>query len=215
MKTINIKQIGLGVVASLALFASFSIPMYAQENKNPYGSSATIDNREYTIEEMLKYAIEDEYVAEAEYNLIISKYGNVRPFSNIVRSEGKHIDMLTPLFKAHNVTIPKNTAKDYVALPASLLESYPIGVEAEIKNIAMYDKFLSQDLPDDIRTVFNYLKNASENHLRAFERNVDKGSSATQGSQKGRSGNRKDSRFSCNATDIQSNDNTQGSGRNR
>ena len=41
---------------------------------------------------------------------------------------------------------------------------------AEVKNIAMYEKFLDQDLPDDIRLVFANLMQASEKHLAAFER---------------------------------------------
>ena len=40
----------------------------------------------------------------------------------------------------------------------------------EIENIAMYERFLQQELPKDVRQVFESLKNASENHLRAFRR---------------------------------------------
>lgn len=38
----------------------------------------------------------------------------------------------------------------------------------------MLELFLKQDLPDDVRIVFERLKSASENHLRSFERQVDR-----------------------------------------
>ena len=46
---------------------------------------------------------------------------------------------------------------------------------AEVHNIAMYEAFLKQeDLPDDVRAVFEALTRASGNHLRAFEQNANK-----------------------------------------
>ena len=76
---------------------------------------------------MLTYAIQDEYLALAEYELIIEKYGSMRPFSNIINSEKTHIDM-----------------------------------------------FLKKELPDDIRSVFERLKNASGNHLQAFKNGLNR-----------------------------------------
>lgn len=38
----------------------------------------------------------------------------------------------------------------------------------------MYEKFLAQDIPDDIREVFEELMNASKNHLEAFKRRLEK-----------------------------------------
>ena len=46
------------------------------------------------LESMLTYAIQDEYLAKAEYELIMSEYGTIRPFSNIVRSEEQHIQYI-------------------------------------------------------------------------------------------------------------------------
>ena len=39
----------------------------------------------------------------------------------------------------------------------------------------MYESFLSQDLPDDVREIFEYLQKASESHLAAFEGNNGNG----------------------------------------
>ncbi len=151
-----------------------------------FGSAGVVDNQTYTLSEMLTYAIQDEYLAQAEYAAIMDAFGEQRPFSNIIKAEGTHIAELTPLFTAYGVTLPENTAQEYVAVPASLLEAYQAGVTAEIKNIAMYDTFLAQDLPDDVRAVFLALRNASENHLTAFQRGAARSDGTSGGSAGGR-----------------------------
>jgi hypothetical protein len=134
--------------------------------------NSTENTTEYTLEEMLVYAIEDEYKAYAEYEKIIDIYGDPRPFTNIIKAEQTHIEALEPLFEKYNFDLPENNAKEEVIVPNDLQEAMDIGVQAEIDNIAMYEKFLSQELPQDIEDTFNYLMNASENHLSAFQRGV-------------------------------------------
>ena len=63
-------------------------------------------------------------------------------------------------------------AEEHVALPADLKSAFETGVQAEIDNIAMYESFLSRELPADVREVFESLMNASKNHLRAFRNNL-------------------------------------------
>ncbi|MDO9493634.1 hypothetical protein [Acetobacterium sp.] len=138
--------------------------------ENDFGSAGALADDNLTLEEMLTYAIQDEYAAEAEYAKIIATYGQVRPYSNIVNAETKHIAALTPLFEANSFETPVNDAASRVILPASLKESYAIGVQAEIMNIDMYNRFLTQELPDSVRTVFESLRKASESHLVAFQR---------------------------------------------
>jgi hypothetical protein len=55
-----------------------------------------------------------------------------------------------------------------------LKSAFETGVEAEIDNIKMYEKFLTAKLPDDIRDTFERLKKASGNHLRAFQRGLSR-----------------------------------------
>ena len=117
---------------------------------------------------MLTYAIQDEFLARAEYEVIMEKWGVMRPFSNIVQAEIRHADWVKELFESHGFSVPENAAADHVVIPDSLKEAFETGVQAEIDNIAMYDKFLALDLPDDVREVFERLKAGSENHLRAF-----------------------------------------------
>ncbi len=126
---------------------------------------------EYSLEEMLIFAIQDEYMAKAEYEAIINEFGEVRPFINIVLAEQEHINLLLPLFEKYGVALPENNAEASVVIPDSITSAIATGVEAEEKNIAMYELFLNQDnLEDDVRVVFEYLLAASENHLSAFSK---------------------------------------------
>ncbi|MCD4713178.1 MAG: DUF2202 domain-containing protein [Clostridiales bacterium] len=135
----------------------------------PYGAAGAAVDENLTIEEMLNYAIQDEYLAKAEYESIIKEFDTQRPYSNIIKSEETHINLLIPLFETYDFEIPFNDAATKVVLPVTLAETYVIGIEAEIANIEMYELFLEEDLPDDVKTVFERLKAASENHLKAFE----------------------------------------------
>ena len=76
--------------------------------------------------------------------------------------------MLTPLFERYGYEIPEDNADDYVILPQDIEMALELGVNAEIENIAMYEVFLKEDLPADVRNVFERLIAASENHLGAF-----------------------------------------------
>lgn len=140
-----------------------------------FGAAAVKDGETYTIEEMLTFAIQDEYLAQAEYKAIIATFGVDRPFSNIMQAEASHMEHLLPLFEAYGITVPADTATEHVILPETIEEIYDIGIAAEIHNISMYETFLKQeDLPEDVKNVFEALKRASENHLSAFQRNAEK-----------------------------------------
>ena len=125
-----------------------------------------------SIEQMLTYSIQDEFLARAEYELIIAEYGSIRPFTNIMAAEQRHIEWVTELFAAYGYNVPQDTAQRHVVLPDDLKASFQTGVQAEIDNIAMYEAFLQEELPDDVRDLFERLKQASENHLRAFRNNL-------------------------------------------
>jgi hypothetical protein len=156
------------MVLILLLFAGGA---YSSEMFGAKGAQQTNDP---TLQQMLTYAIQDEYLARAEYELIIQKYGSERPFSNIIQSEGTHIGMLVTLFEKYGFPVPENTASKYVVLPKGLKESFETGVQAEIENIAMYEKFLEKELPDDVRAVFQRLKDGSGNHLSAFQNGLNR-----------------------------------------
>jgi hypothetical protein len=134
------------------------------------GAKAALADKDLTLTEMLTYALQDERIARAEYEVILDAFGNVRPFSNIIKAEETHIRYVTDLFAAHKIAVPTDaTAKP--AAPKDWASAIEAGRQAEIDNIAMYDTFLAQNLPADVRQVFEQLKAASQNHLRAFTNN--------------------------------------------
>ena len=139
-----------------------------------FGAKGAQQSSTPTLEQMLVYAIQDEYLAHAEYEYIIDKYGSMRPFSNIIKAEETHIDMLKPLFAKYGFQVPEDTAKDHILIPKNLKNAFETGVQAEIDNIAMYESFLTNQIPDDVNSVFQRLKNASENHLRAFRNGLSR-----------------------------------------
>jgi len=161
---------GLVVVSLVFLGIGVNAASVYDDGEN-YSTLEITADQVYTIEEMLIAAIEDEYLAQATYQAIIEAYGNIKPFSKIILAEQKHIDLLLPLFETYGITVPVNTAADYVVLPDSISSALATGIEAETLNIAMYQIFLAQEnLPEDVQTVFQLLMNASENHLKAFSR---------------------------------------------
>jgi len=140
-----------------------------------FGSAAVTEGQTYTMEQMLTYAIQDEYMAQAEYALILEAYGDNNAFANIIKAEETHIAELVTLFNAYGFEVPQNTAAERATLPASLQEAYETGVTAEVANIAMYESFLADDtLPQAVRDTFTDLQNASESHLEAFTKNAEK-----------------------------------------
>ena len=130
-----------------------------------------------TVKDILVEAINDEYKARATYKNVIEHFGDVRPFTNIVEAEGRHVSALLLLFAKYGVEVPEDTWDSRVETPQNITEACKIGVEAEIENVKMYDRLLSftADYPD-IKETFIELQSASkERHLPAFERCAQRG----------------------------------------
>jgi hypothetical protein len=169
------------VFTSILVVAMLSFAAIGTAVAADFGAGGAQQKDEFTLEEMLTYAIQDEYLARAEYVKIMDIYGVQKPFSNIILSEERHIAMLKPLFSKYGLALPPDTATDYIVVPGSLLEVYETGIAAEINNIAMYEKFLEQELPYDVRTAFIKLRDASYNHLAAFQNKADQASRGGSG----------------------------------
>ncbi len=164
------------ILAFFVLVVNF---LSADSTTSQWGASGAKNKKNLSINDMLKYAIEDEYLARAEYLLIMKKFGKIAPFSNIVKSEEQHIVWLKQEYDTRKLSIPEDNADQFVVLPESLKESFETGVHAEIENIAMYTSFLSSPRlaareNSELKTLFTRLMQASENHLKAFKRNLAK-----------------------------------------
>lgn len=140
-----------------------------------YGAKSAALKTSWTLEEMLQYAIEDEYMARAEYKYVITTFGAQNPFSNIIAAEETHINYMNGLYNTRNMPIPTDNSGQYLVKPATIKDSLALGVEAEIANINMYKGFLTTpNLPDDVKTVFTQLKAGSESHLAAFQNGLNR-----------------------------------------
>ncbi|MBZ4664324.1 MAG: uncharacterized protein JG776_2042 [Caloramator sp.] len=130
-----------------------------------YGAVRAKLDKKTTLENMLIYAIEDEYLARTEYELALKALGDEKPFNSIINSEVHHINWLKELMQKYNVEIPEDKSLEYLKEPTSLDEALEYGIHAEIENIDMYERFLSLEIPDDVRGVFKKLRDASKGHL--------------------------------------------------
>lgn len=122
--------------------------------------------------EAMNEAIQDEYRAYETYQNVISDFGQVRPFVNIVKAESRHIKELTALYHVRGLEAPKSHwNKENVPSYQSVESACLAAVQGELNNIAIYDRLMKLVLPQDVRETFSYLRRASlENHLPAFQR---------------------------------------------
>ena len=135
-----------------------------------------------TLAKILNEALMDEYKARDSYQKIIEIFGPERPFINIVKAEQTHIELLLPLYEKYAVPLPAEPDLNRISVPQSLFAACQMGVEAELKNVAMYDRLIAAtDLPD-VADVLQRLQAASrDHHLPAFQRCVERSGSPGRG----------------------------------
>ncbi|MCI2283823.1 DUF2202 domain-containing protein [Colwellia sp. MSW7] len=128
-------------------------------------------------------AINDEYKSRAAYNAVINKFGEIRPFINIVEAEGRHVEALLSLFAKYNIDIPEDDWNSRIDTPTSILDACQLGVRDEIENAEMYDRLLDLtiDYPDVQQVLKNLQRASKENHLPAFQRCVERGGAREDG----------------------------------
>lgn len=130
----------------------------------------------------LTAALEDEYQSRAIYAQVISDFGDVRPFSNIVEAEGRHAGALINIFERYGVTVPPDTWPERAPRFASLREACEAAVTGEIANAELYDRVLAGTEREDILRVYRNLQEASqERHLPAFRRCAEREGDAPDG----------------------------------
>ena len=159
----------LAILAIMIATSAFAPGLAAASPDYGAAGSAAVADSELTLGAMLTFALQDEYLARGEYQKIMAKFGERRPFSNIVKAEEQHIAWLVPLFEKYGVTLPPDRGQELAQVPETFSAALLAGVDAEIANIDMYQRFLSRELPSDVRAVFEHLLTGSRNHLAAFQ----------------------------------------------
>lgn len=137
------------------------------------GAAAAKADASPDIPAMLRYALQDEYAAKTEYAAILKQFGDRRPFSNIIRAEERHIAAIRQEYRRRSLPCPQENPVGQTASPKTLRQAYALGAQAEVENIAMYDRFLASPKlhpPENetVRALFLQLRAASTHHLRAF-----------------------------------------------
>jgi hypothetical protein len=87
------------------------------------------------------------------------------------RAERRHAWALEQLLSQQGAPVPPTPSAPSTVETKSLREECALGVQAEKKNIALYDELMTRDLPGDVQCVFSHLRAASrDRHLPALER---------------------------------------------
>ncbi len=121
-------------------------------------------------QEALLHALADEREAEDAYAAVLAAYGNIRPFCNIIEAERRHQQELIVLFDRYGLAVPKRQQSTATA-PDSIFEACRRAVDAEVRNVAMFDALIEGVEEEDIRETFLRLQEASrDRHLPAFRR---------------------------------------------
>ncbi len=124
------------------------------------------------LHRMLDTALDDERHAIAFYRAVMDRFGERRPFSNIINAERRHEAMLLEQYDRLRLLPPRDRwAEHAFALPDSFADACDASVVAEVRNGALYDEMIPTIDDDTVRGVFERLRWASvERHLPAFRR---------------------------------------------
>ena len=138
-----------------------------------------------TEKESLLYMREEEKLARDVYTAFYDRYG-LRVFSNIAASEQAHMDAVLTLLNRYGLADPAAAAPgvfnndDLQALYDDLIDQGNASLTAALQAAVLIEETDIADLQDglaltshaDLRAVYNNLLRASQNHLRAFSRQL-------------------------------------------
>lgn len=138
-----------------------------------------------STEAQLLYLIEEEKLAHDVYTLMFQKYG-ATVFGKILESESTRQERVLALLQARNIADPRSSEvgvfknQDLQTLYDTLIEqgnknateAYMAGVAIEEKDIADINTQLATATDQDVITALESLRSASENHLRAFNKQL-------------------------------------------
>lgn len=146
------------------------------------GQAATLSTSEKND---LRFLIEEEKMARDVYAELGAKWG--RPFTNIVRAESRHMEMVQGLLASYKLQDPTSGTKpgefknlelkklyaDLVKQGAtSRINALKVGALIEEKDIFDLSTMAKATEKPDLKRVYSNLAAASENHLRAFMSNL-------------------------------------------
>lgn len=162
--------------STAALFTASILALTTLTAMGPKDSTPTNviqhDQAKVDLKVALDTALDDERKAKAFYKAVMEKFGERRPFSNIIQAEQRHANALIAQYERLNLPVPEDRWKDHTfEVPDSFQETADMSIVAEIENVAVYDRIESMVSDEQVLAVFDNLRWASqERHLRAFTR---------------------------------------------
>ena len=160
MKKISILIITFMLVAATTLAAG-----------SGYGAKRITPTEKLTVQSILEYAAEEEYLARANYKAAITMTGTAKPFSDMVKKSDTDIASLQKLFTDRQLPVPTDESKIHVTFPFDFNSAKQAGEQMEADRLAMYERFLREpNLPNDLRVFFLQVKETSMKNLRTFQR---------------------------------------------
>ncbi|MFA4641253.1 DUF2202 domain-containing protein [Pyrococcus kukulkanii] len=185
------KLVGIGVLLLVLLgFVVGSVAAYRGE-PGPYPGALQL-NLTYTGElseeekEALLYMIKEEKLARDVYLTLYEKC-NLTVFEMIAQSEQRHMDAVLMLIEKYNLTAPltldevgvfenqelQELYNKLIGMTTDKVEALKVGALIEETDIQDLEGWLTKVDNQDIIQVFGNLMKGSENHLRAFVRNLE------------------------------------------
>jgi hypothetical protein len=172
------------VLALVAILLLFGKPVYAESSQSV---AATVEANDETVSALL-YMREEEKLAQDVYITLYDLWG-MQVFNNISRAESQHMSAVLELLAVRGIEDPvvgnglgEFTDPDlqslYTALVAkgSQSKTDALIVGATIEDVDIFDlqAALATTTEADVQEVFQNLLRGSENHMRAFVRNLER-----------------------------------------
>ncbi len=179
------------IFAVVTVLFGFTLKAQAQNQTTTSGCYAlTLPKQPLSADEkqILLEMRQEEKLAHDVYFTLYSKW-NVPVFNNIAKAEAVHTQRVKELLAKYDIADPVNDTEIgkfadqkytdlYNQLVAkgsqSLQDAYIVGATIEDLDIHDLDQALAKTDNDDIKLVFNNIKHASYNHMRAFTRHLDR-----------------------------------------
>lgn len=150
----------------------------------------SLPNEDISEEEKadLQFMREEEKLAHDVYITLYERWG-IQIFSNIAQSELTHTEAVRDLLVKYGITDPvtTNVVGDFTnpdlknlylelteAGKASLTEALRVGALIEDLDIKDLDEAMARTDNADIKLVYQNLKRGSENHIRAFTKQLER-----------------------------------------
>lgn len=122
------------------------------------------------MRDALDAAYSDELVAYTRYKSAINQFGSIRPFSNLLKAEERHLAILGQQYRQWGWTVPIGEVLPLRTF-SHIQNACDVSLAEEKKNVALYDRLLPEVTDISLREAFLYLRYASsERHIPALQR---------------------------------------------